>query len=43
MDEQFLKECLQKGLSTRDIEKLPNSPAKDCIQQLTLQLLQRQY
>ena len=24
MDEQFLKECLQKGLSTRDIEKLPN-------------------
>jgi|GEM_PF-2668166 len=25
------------------IKKLPNSPAKDCIQQLTLQLLQRQY
>ena len=24
MDKQFLKECLQKGLSTRDIEKLPN-------------------
>lgn len=24
MDKQFLKECLEKGMSSRDIEKLPN-------------------
>lgn len=38
---QMAQAFTQKALI--DIEKLPNSPAKDCIQQLTLQLLQRQY
>ena len=36
---QMAQAFTQKALI--DIEKLPNSPAKDCIQQLTLQLLQR--
>lgn len=38
---QMAQAFTQKALI--DIKKLPNSPAKDCIQQLTLQLLQRQY
>ena len=38
---QMAQAFTQKALI--DIEKLPNSPAKDCIQQLTLQLLQHQY
>ena len=38
---QMAQAFTQKALI--DIKKLPNSPAKDCIQQLTLQLLQHQY
>lgn len=38
---QMAQAFTQKALI--DIKKLPNSPVKDCIQQLTLQLLQRQY
>lgn len=38
---QMAQAFTQKALI--DIKKLPNSPAKDCIQQLTLQLLQCQY
>lgn len=38
---QMAQAFTQKALI--DSKKLPNSPAKDCIQQLTLQLLQRQY